>query len=366
MRLLFFQNCVSPHQMPYIKVLSCRHRVSLVVPTIGLDSRRALGWEESRVSSSVNLKVNPTEIEVRELLNGKDGERTVALFSGITAFPEVKKWLDISLDYDIERGIITEPPYTYRYPLWMHRLRFLLQDLRYVRHLDYVFAIGAGCVGYYRSWSHRWRVIPFAYSVEEMPDVLSSGFREGKVSLCFVGSLDKRKDMMTLLRALWLLRQEHPNAYKRYCLTVAGDGPERTALHRYVSTHRMEDCVTFVGVLPMPKARQLIAESLALVLPSRHDGWGAVVSEALLAGTTVYCSRQCGASVLIESGRGRLFDAGHPQQLAQCLWEDFDLFNNEEHTTALRKQIKDWAETHISAEAIAWRMEDGLELKRKD
>ncbi len=366
MRLLFFQNCVSPHQMPYIEVLSRRHQVSLVVPTIGLDSRRALGWEESRVPASVNLRVNPTEIEVRELLNGKDRERTVALFSGIAAFPEVKKWLDISLDYDIERGIITEPPYTYRYPLWMHRLRFLLQDLHYVRHLDYVFAIGAGCVDYYRSWSRRWHVVPFAYSVKGMPEVSAAGIGDGKVSLCFVGSLDKRKDVMTLLRALWLLRQEHPNAYRRYRLSIAGDGPERTVLSRYVSTHKMEDCVTFVGVLPMPQARQLIAESHALVLPSRHDGWGAVVSEALLAGTTVYCSRQCGASVLIESGRGCLFDAGHPQQLAQCLWDDFDLFCNEEQAAALRQHIKDWADTHISAEAIARRMEDGLELKRKD
>ena len=36
------------------------------------------------------------------------------------------------------------------------------------------------------------------------------------------------------------------------------------------------------------------------MLPSRYDGWGVVVNEALMAGVPVMCSDQVGASAVIE------------------------------------------------------------------
>jgi glycosyltransferase involved in cell wall biosynthesis len=56
------------------------------------------------------------------------------------------------------------------------------------------------------------------------------------------------------------------------------------------------------------------------VLPSRFDGWGAVVNEALMVGTPVICSNRCGASDVIENGRnGYVFEAGSARALRERL-----------------------------------------------
>ena len=53
----------------------------------------------------------------------------------------------------------------------------------------------------------------------------------------------------------------------------------------------------------------MIAKYDALVLPSRHDGWGVVVNEALLQGVPVIVSDHVGAKCLVESpgGAGLVF-----------------------------------------------------------
>lgn len=44
----------------------------------------------------------------------------------------------------------------------------------------------------------------------------------------------------------------------------------------------------------------VMSEYDVLVLPSRYDGWGVVVNEALMAGVPVICSDQVGASAVVE------------------------------------------------------------------
>lgn len=72
----------------------------------------------------------------------------------------------MSLTYDVKRFIITEPPLTYKKPLWMHYLRFYLQDYKYVKHIDGIFGFGQAAVDYYRSISKHWKVFPFQYVTE--------------------------------------------------------------------------------------------------------------------------------------------------------------------------------------------------------
>jgi hypothetical protein len=51
-----------------------------------------------------------------------------------------------------------------------------------------------------------------------------------------------------------------------------------------------------------------MAQADCLVLPSIHDGWGAVASESLMVGTPVVCSDACGvAGVVQASGVGGVF-----------------------------------------------------------
>ena len=114
----------------------------------------------------------------------------------------------------------------------------------------------------------------------------------------------------------------------------------------------------------MNSARQVIAQSHALILPSLYDGWGAVVNEALMEGTMVYCSDKCGASVLIDDpSRGRLFDPRDFKTLAKFLWNDYGFFLDSGSTQHRREALRRWSEENIGPEAIARRMETALKRK---
>ena len=52
--------------------------------------------------------------------------------------------------------------------------------------------------------------------------------------------------------------------------------------------------------IPFGNSQAVISEYDVLVLPSRYDGWGVVVNEALMAGVPVICSDQVGAGAVIE------------------------------------------------------------------
>lgn len=74
----------------------------------------------------------------------------------------------------------------------------------------------------------------------------------------------------------------------------------------------------------MPEVQGVLAEADCLILPSRHDGWGAVVSESLMVGTPAICSDACGSATAVQaSGVGGVFASGDEDALAcrmrQCV-----------------------------------------------
>ena len=68
-----------------------------------------------------------------------------------------------------------------------------------------------------------------------------------------------------------------------------------------------------------------MAEADVLVLPSLYDGWGAVVSEALMAGAPVIASDACGSAGVVQaSGAGGVFCADDRDALEALLVRAID------------------------------------------
>ena len=177
MNLFFFQNCISPHQIPFIEELSVFtdvDRVVVIAPRVDYDDRKLMGWKASNLLkvSNVEFIIASSVDQVKKLYESCKGEDTYCFFSGINAFAEVVSWMKLSLNYPFKRGVITEPPLLYHYPLWQHSLRFALKDWKYVKHFNYLLVMGDEFVNYYRFWSKRWKVLPL-YIV-----------RNGKSGLC--------------------------------------------------------------------------------------------------------------------------------------------------------------------------------------
>lgn len=211
MRLVFWMNCLSPHQLPYIVELMNDDRVEAVDIVVGetiSESRLAMGWELPQERNGkyflhgCNVHIRPNEQEIVSLFEDSC-PKSVHLFSGIRGFSFVYKSFCASLRYNIKRGIITERPNTFAFgmangkPLWLHKTRFWLQDRKYIPFIHYVFAIGEECADYYCSISNMWKVIPFAYCTSN-PNSLDGSDMGGVI---FVGSLSKRKNIKLLMKA---------------------------------------------------------------------------------------------------------------------------------------------------------------------
>ena len=98
------------------------------------------------------------------------------------------------------------------------------------------------------------------------------------------------------------------------------------------------------------------------MLPSvNKDGWGAVVSEALMQGTPVISSDKCGSSVLIKnSERGAVVRAGSVKQLHDAIIKQI---NKGKVTITQKQKIIQWSAC-ISGDVAAQYMLDSINNKK--
>lgn len=348
--VFFWQNCISPHQVPYIRRISEDERVGrvvLIAPRVDYEERKEMGWNANDMlhGSQLEYYVKPSQGKIEELMLFEPAH-SIHLFSGIRGDAETFQFFLKSRQYPLKRGFIQEPPYTYDKPLWAHYVRFFLQDRKFIKDFDYVFAIGEDAVSYFRSWSKRWKVVPFIYCVEESP--IYSFAKDKQLSVCYVGSLSRRKNVSVLLKAI----QDIP------ChLDIYGEGEERDILKEWVTSHHLDSQVSFHGKVDMKEVTQLMQQHDVLVLPSRYDGWGAVVNEALMSGVYAICSNRCGARLLLNNEQlGSVFKNKDENSLRQQLEYCVHHLDEIRDTVALRRK---WS-SHIGGKAVAQYMVDSL------
>lgn len=178
------------------------------------------------------------------------------------------------------------------------KLRPLLYGIYGVllRHrIDGVFAISCRAIAQYQSIGFaREKIFPFGYFVpyqEPACSVHSPTVNSGKTDLkiVFIGNLIVRKGLDILIGAVRDLNNQG--------LTISLDAYGPGDPNRYGFD---QSAVRYCGLIPFGNSQAVISDYDVLVLPSRYDGWGVVVNEALMAGIPVVCSNQVGAGAVIE------------------------------------------------------------------
>jgi len=162
---------------------------------------------------------------------------------------------------------------------------------------DFVLAVGHMARKWYLDAGiEPQRIFDFCYVVEKPSSDLGEEVikvQSEALKLLYVGQLIRRKRIDLLISALAKLSGEN------WDLKIIGEGEEMARLSSQVSSLNLASKVCFTGSVKNTSVRDAIAEADILVLPSHWDGWGAVVNEALMAGTRVICSDFCGAADLV-------------------------------------------------------------------
>lgn len=142
--------------------------------------------------------------------------------------------------------------------------------------------------------------------------------RKNRYSFLCVCSLIPLKNVALLIRSFSLL----PKA--DLILHIVGEGPRYRQLKHLAALLNISHKVIWHGASNNLATRHLMSNTNCLVLPSMYDGWGVVVTEALMHGNFILCSDKCGAAdAVIASGYGKVFASNSPRELAFSMWAHY-------------------------------------------
>jgi len=131
--------------------------------------------------------------------------------------------------------------------------------------------------------------------------------------LLTVGHLEPRKNVKLLLEAL-----AFDEALADLVLVGAPKGREQDLLETLAAKHGVRERVRFAGVVGDDQLAQLYAECAACVFPSRLEGFGIGVAEAMRAGAPVAIARGT-AMDEVAAGCCVEFDADDPADCARAV-----------------------------------------------
>lgn len=136
------------------------------------------------------------------------------------------------------------------------------------------------------------------------------------VRILFCGQMIRRKGVDLLLAAFAGLVEDGLDVHLR----LVGREADLPEMMRGVDTE-VRKRIEFAGFQPPEALPRFFAEADIFVLPSRYDGWGVVVNQALGAGLPVVCSDAVGAAEdLVEAEKnGYIFPSEDVAALRDCL-----------------------------------------------
>jgi glycosyltransferase involved in cell wall biosynthesis len=307
---------------------------------------RGVRLEYAPSIKSISMLLASAPRDSIHICQGLRGNGLIKYAQGELKLRGLRQWVVMETVDDAGwRGVIKRLEYRRLFNTWHEHLRGIL-------------AIG--------QYTPRWiaerglssaQIYPFGYFLKDM-DLKEFQGRQShsRFRFIFVGQFIDLKRLDLLLEALQ--RTENQN----YELVVVGSGPLELKL-KARAEKLLSDRVRWLGRLPMKLVLTEMGNADCLVLPSRHDGWGAVVSEAMMVGTPVICSNTCGSAGVVQaSGKGGVFRSGDREELTSKLDRAISGGLVEEHD---RIVLANWASC-LGAKAGASYLIDILNYDNND
>jgi glycosyltransferase involved in cell wall biosynthesis len=341
MKIISWQAVFTEHQVHLLRSLGKITGTNLQVQTAleELPERKLQGWVKPDWAD-----INVTVLSYRGwFANGirliRDNPDTVHLFSGLWASRRFFLLLLYAVWKRRRVGLMVEPYGDTNDGYLIDEGKFkgwLLNKLRPVcygiagrllgQHINPIFAISPKAVKQYeRSGFPAKNIYPFGYFIPIQQYQKNSELRgsDNILRIIFVGALISRKGIDIV--------EKLADYFNKTNIPIALDiyGPGKPSF-------LLKDCpyINYRGTIVFGQSQSVIENYDVLIVPSKYDGWGVVVNEALLQGVPVLASNKAGASALIaQSGAGAIFDPNNIPALVDII----------ESLTKDRTIVKKWA-----------------------
>lgn len=173
----------------------------------------------------------------------------------------------------------------------------------------------AGLLAYLnKDLESRIHVIPHGVSESSAP---VRRINEGTFRIVFIGALYKHKGVDLIPEILLRFLEKHSDSK----LTIVGGGPMHEFLAEKIISFGLEEKIKFTGVVDSLTVRNILKESDVLLFPTRLEGFGLVVIEAMMEGVVPVVTHLEGiTNAIVESGKnGLLVEKDNVRDFVECL-----------------------------------------------
>ncbi len=159
--------------------------------------------------------------------------------------------------------------------------------------------------------TYKWGYFPKAKVYDDIESLMD---KKRPASLLWVARLIKLKHPEAPILVAKKLKEE---GY-RFNMTLVGVGKMEPYVRKMISRYSLDDCVTLLGAMSPDDVRKNMEEAKIFMFTSdQHEGWGAVVNEAMNSGCAAVTSHAVGSTpFLIENGKnGLVYKSGDIKDL---------------------------------------------------
>jgi len=296
-------------------------KLDIVVATAELAARKQQGWVKPDISDlNVTIVDNLSWIAVgRRLI--RDNPDAIHLFGGLWASRRFFLILLYAVCKKRFIGLIVEPYIDTKdgyldndgfFSGWMYsKLRPIIYSISgwaLGTRINLIFTISIKAINQFKKIGFQaGGIYPFGYFVPTLPKQKNAieHDTEGVLKLVFVGALIPRKGIEYIKELAVLCHKKGV----LISIDVYGPGNPKSLLN-------VSPILNYCGLIPFGQAQEVMKNYDLLILPSKFDGWGVVVNEALQSGLPILISKNAGASTLVvTSGAGIIFNPNNLLEL---------------------------------------------------
>ena len=283
--VVFWQSMVTPHMYElYQQLKTDGFAVKYIATCIISTDRLSSGWalysngkddvliiENGDDASSI---IDTLPDDTQHICQGLRGNRLIREVQRLLVLKKFKYWVIIEdLNFN---GIMG----------FLRKIYYRIEIFQRVDEFKGILAIGERSYDFFRNVLPSTSVHRFAYFLNPPGNVI---IRERRPlnRFVFIGRLDENKGLEIIFNALAHIKSLD------FKFSFVGGGPlEKPLIELALRDHRVE----YLGVLPHREINCLLQDQDVLVIMSKHDGWGAVVVEALMSGLHVVGTPGVGAA----------------------------------------------------------------------
>ena len=320
--IVFWKNHPALHDHRLYLALASYYRVLLVCDT-PIPEKRILnsGWSNQEGVETLFLS---DFTDLNKLVSCVISEHSSAIhvLCGLRASRAVRLALPRLLALPSPKLVVSQEA-----PTRTSGLSRIIQDLLYraiicriKKKVRAFFAMGSmGTGAYVRLGFPKDRIYPTMYSYPgDYPSLPLPILPSPPVKLIYVGDAIPAKGIHLLLDAVKTFSSDSIH------LTMVGSVPNKI-LSRALADPFWNGRLTVLGVVPNTEIMDILSRHDLLILPSLNDGWGMVVTEALIAGIGAIVTDACGSQdIPRQFETGLVIPAGSVSAIVNALRQVID------------------------------------------